>query len=123
MIRPALESGKTVLADRFLLANVVYQGHAGGLDVEELWPIGRTATGGLQPNLTVVLDMSPEAARSRLTRPLDRMELEGVEFQRRLREGFLSEAGRRPGQILLIDAARPVDVVQADIRRAIEERL
>ena len=122
VIRPALESGKTVLADRFLLANVVYQGHAGGLDVEELWRIGRTATGGLQPNLTVVLDMSPEAAL-RLTRPLDRMELEGVEFQRRLREGFLSEAGRRPGQILLIDAARPVDVVQADIRRAIEERL
>jgi dTMP kinase len=123
VIRPALEANKTVLADRFLLANVVYQGYAGGLDVEELWRIGRTATGGLQPNLTVVLDMSPEAARLRLTRPLDRMELEGVEFQRRLREGFLAEAGRRPGQIVMIDAARSADVVQADIRRALEERL
>jgi dTMP kinase len=123
LIRPALESGKTVLADRFLLANVVYQGHAGGLDVEELWRIGRTATGGLEPNLTIVLDMSPEAARSRLTRPLDRMELEGAEFQRRLREGFLAEAGRRPGRIVMVDAARPVDVVQADIRQALQERM
>ena len=123
VIRPALESGKTVLADRFLLANVVYQGHAGGLDVEELWRIGRTATGGLEPNLTIVLDMSPETARLRLTRPLDRMELEGAEFQRRLREGFLAEAGRRPGQIVMVDAARAVDVVQADIRQALQERM
>jgi dTMP kinase len=123
VIRPALEAGKTVLADRFLLANVVYQGHAGGLDVDELWRIGRTATGGVEPNLTVVLDMNPAAARARLTRALDRMELEGAEFQRRLREGFLAEAGRRPGQIVMVDAARPVDVVQADIRRAIQERL
>jgi dTMP kinase len=123
VIRPALAAGKTVLADRFLLANVVYQGHAGGLDVDELWRIGRTATAGIEPNLTIVLDMSPDAARARMTRPLDRMELEGAEFQRRLRQGFLAEAGRRPEQIVVIDAARDVSIVQADIQRAFETRL
>jgi len=123
VIRPALAAGKVVLSDRFLLANVVYQGYAGGLDVDELWRIGRTATGGLEPMLTIVLDMPPEAAAGRLTRPLDRMESQGEEFRRRLREGFLAEAGRRPEQIVVVDAARPIDVVQADVRRAIDERL
>ena len=123
VIRPALKAGKVVLSDRFLLANVVYQGYAGGLDVDELWRIGQTATGGLEPTLTIVLDLSPNEAARRLARPLDRMEQQGEEFNRRLRQGFLSEAGRRPEQILVVDAARPVDVVQADIRRAIEDRL
>ena len=123
VIRPALAVGKIVVADRFLLANVVYQGHAGGLDVSELWRIGRTATGGLEPALTIVLDMPPQAAAERLDRPLDRMEQQGDDFRDRLRQGFLSEAGRRPDQIVVIDAARPVAVVQADIRRAVEDRL
>ncbi|HVU87982.1 MAG TPA: dTMP kinase [Pirellulales bacterium] len=123
VIRPALEAGKMVLSDRYLLANVVYQGHAGGLDVEELWRIGRTATGGLEPNLTIVLDMSPQAAQARLARPLDRMELQGDEFRQRLRAGFLAESGRRPEQIMVVDAARAVEVVQAEIQQAINERL
>ena len=122
-IRPALAAGRCVLSDRFLLANVVYQGHAGGLDVEELWRIGHLATGGLEPALTVVLDMSPEAAQARMKRPLDRMELQGEQFTQRLRQGFLAEAGRRPERIIVIDAARAVDVVHADIRQAISERL
>jgi len=123
VIRPALDAGSIVLSDRFLLANVVYQGHAGGLDVEELWRVGRTATGGLEPNVTIVLDMPPEATAARLARPLDRMEQQGDDFRRRLRLGFLAEAGRRPEQIVVVDAARAIDVVQADIRRALEEHL
>lgn len=123
VIRPAIDAGKIVLSDRYLLANVVYQGYAGGLDVEELWRIGRTATGGLEPNLTIILDMPIDQAQARLQRPLDRMELEGDEFRRRLREGFLIEAGRRPERIVVIDASRPVEVVHSDIQRAIGERL
>ncbi|MBI2825900.1 MAG: dTMP kinase [Planctomycetia bacterium] len=120
IIRPALAAGKTVVSDRYLLANVVYQGHAGGLAVDELWRIGRAATGGLAPEVTVVLDMPPEAADTRLSRPLDRMERQGGEFRRRLRQGFLAEAARQPDRIVVVDAARPIDDVQADIRRAIE---
>jgi dTMP kinase len=123
VIRPALKAGKIVLSDRFLLANVVYQGYAGGLDVDELWRIGHTVTGGLEPTLTIVLDLPPDEAARRLARPLDRMEQQGDDFNKRVRQGFLSEAGRRPMQIVLVDAARPVDMVQADVRRAIEDRL
>jgi dTMP kinase len=118
VIRPALAAGKTVVSDRYLLANVVYQGYAGGLDVEAVWSIGGVATGGLMPDLTVVLDMPPQAAAERMQRELDRMERQGTEFQARVREGFLTEAARRPQEIVVIDAARPIDVVQADIQAA-----
>jgi dTMP kinase len=119
-IRPALERGETVVCDRFLLANVVYQGHAGGLDVAELWRIGQLATGGLEPDLTFVLDLAPEAAAKRIDRRLDRMESQGDEFRRRLRDGFRTEAARRPDKIKLIDADRAIDAVQSDIRGAVE---
>jgi len=121
VIRPALDAGKTVLADRYLLANVVYQGHAGGLDVDTLWEIGRVATGGLRPTLTVVLDMPPEAAARRLERSLDRMESQGDDFRERLRRGFLDEAARRADEIVVIDAARSIDTVQTDIRAAVKQ--
>jgi dTMP kinase len=123
IIRPALERGEAVVSDRFLLANVVYQGHAGGLDVEQLWQIGAIATGGLQPDLTFVLDLSPEAAARRMNRQLDRMESQGDDFRHRLREGFRLEAARRQDKILLIDADRPVEVVHSEIRQAAERLL
>ena len=88
MIRPALAEGKTVVSDRYLLANVVYQGHAGGLDVESIWEVGRVATGGLMPELTIVLDMPAEAAAKRLGSTLDRMERQGEAFHARVRAGL-----------------------------------
>lgn len=123
LIRPALAAGKTVVSDRYLLANVVYQGHAGGLDVPTLWEIGREATGGLMPDLTIVLDIAPEVAAERIDRPLDRMEQQGEAFRRRLRQGFLDEAARRPNQIVVVDASRSPDVVHADIRAAVQHVL
>src|SRR5690348_8369476 len=57
IIRPALDSGKIVIADRYLLANVVYQGHAGGLDPDEIWNVGRVATGSVEPDAILLLDM------------------------------------------------------------------
>jgi dTMP kinase len=121
-IRPALDRGETVVCDRFLLANVVYQGHAGGLDPDELWRVGEMATGGLEPDLTFALDLSPESAAKRLDRQLDRMESQGDEFRRRLRDGFRIEAARRADKIILLDADRPIDAVQAEIRRVVEDR-
>jgi len=86
VIRPALERGKTVLSDRFLLANVVYQGYGGGLDVDVLWEVGRIATGGLMPELTMC-SMCHGSGRRRMARPLDRMEQQGAAFHARVREG------------------------------------
>src|SRR3954452_18820318 len=65
VIRPALAAGHSVLSDRFLLANVVYQAHAGGLDPARLWEVGRFAAGGLEPDLTVVLDLPVEDSLAR----------------------------------------------------------
>jgi dTMP kinase len=119
LIAPALAAGKTVVSDRYLLANVVYQGHAGGLDVPSLWQVGNLATGGLEPDLTFVLDIDDARAAERLQRPLDRMERQGDAFRAALRAGYLAEAARRPERIIVIDASRSVEDVQNDIRRAI----
>ena len=123
IVRPALAAGKTVLSDRFLLANVVYQGYGGGLDVPTLWEVGRVATGGLMPDLTVVLDVPPDAAAARIDRPLDRMEQQGAAFHARVREGFLAEAARDPDRIVVIDASGSIENIQAEIRKYVSERL
>jgi dTMP kinase len=123
VIRPALASGHIVLSDRFLLANVVYQGHAGGLDVERLWEVGRFAAGGLEPDLTLVLDLPPEQAAQRRGRPADRIENRDVDYHARLRHGFLAEARRRPERIRVVDASPPVEVVQDAIRREVSSVL
>ena len=119
VIRPALEHGKTVLCDRYLLANVVYQGYGGGLDVETLWEVGRVATGGLMPDLTIVLDVPADVAAARITRPLDRMEKQGAVFHARVREGFLTEAARASDKIVVISAVGSIDEVQAEIRKTV----
>ncbi len=123
VIAPALAKGLVVVSDRYLLANVVYQGHAGGLPVEELWQIGRVATGGLEPRITFVLDVSPEVAQSRMQRELDRMEQQGDDFRTRLREGFLAEARRRPDRVVIVDAGRSIDEVHREIVQYAEAAL
>jgi len=121
VIRPALEQGKTVVSDRYLLANVAYQGYGGGLDVATLWEVGRVATGGLMPDLTIVLDVPAEVAAARLARPLDRMEQQGAAFHARVREGFLAEAARQPERIVVVSAVGSVEQVQAEIRRIVRQ--
>src|SRR5262249_7263385 len=85
VIRPALEGGRIVIADRFILANVVYQGHAGGIDPERLWTIGAFATGGLEPDLTLVLDLPLELAAPRRKAAADRVESRDEHYHRRVR--------------------------------------
>jgi dTMP kinase len=123
VIRPALAAGKTVVSDRFLLANVVYQGHAGGLNPQSLWRVGDVATGCLSPDLTFLLDMPAEAAAARIGRALDRMEAQGLDYLRRVREGFLTEAAQRPERIVVINAARDAAVVHADVQVVAERML
>ena len=114
-IRPALDAGMDVVSDRFLLANVVYQGHAGGLDPDELWRVGRFATGGLEPDLTFVLDLPAAAAGSRRGQPADRIERRDSDYHARVRAGFLAEAGRHADRIRVIDASGPVAEVQQSL--------
>ncbi len=123
VIRPALEAGRSVLADRYLLANVVYQGHAGGLDPDQLWEIGQLATGGLLPDLTIVLDLPVELALSRLSGPGDRMESRDAAFHSRVREGFLAEARRHPDTIQVVDANQTIPELHEQIRQVLAHRV
>ena len=122
VVRPALDRGDWVVSDRYLLANVVYQGHAGGLDPEVIRRVGTVATGGVMPDLVLVLDVDLETAAARLARPLDKLENRGDEYRRRLREGFLAEAARAGGTIAAVDAGGDVSQVAARIRAAVTAR-
>jgi dTMP kinase len=115
VIRPARAAGHAVVADRFLLANVVYQGYAGGLDPDQVWEIGRVATSGLEPDLTVVLDLPVELAQTRRQGPADRMESRELVYHVRVREGFLTEARRRPERVCVVDAQASVEMVHERI--------
>ena len=111
VIRPALARGEVVLSDRFVLANVVYQGHAGGLDPADLWAVGGFSSGGLMPRLTLVFDLPVDAAATRRGRATDRLEARSREYHERVRAGFLLEAARRPDRVTVLDAGPPADVV------------
>jgi len=115
VIRPALKAGQVVVSDRFLLSNIVYQGHAGGIPTDELWQLGHFAVGNVMPDVIFLLDMDPAVAAKRLTRSLDRLEQRGLEYQQRLREGFLAEAARAPEKIVVIDASQSIEAVHQAI--------
>lgn len=123
IVRPALADGKTVLCDRYLLATIVYQGHAGDLDPEELWTVNRIATSNLMPDITFILDLPVKAAMKRLGDDLDRMESRGTEYFERVRKGFLHEASQlqQSQQVQVIDADRGPDEIQAEIQTAMRQ--
>ena len=123
VIRPALAAGKVVISDRYLLANVVYQGHAGGLSADEVWRVGEVTVAGVMPRLVFLLDMPAERAASRIQRAPDRMEAQGLAYLEQVRQGFLMEARRRPESIIVIDADRPPEAIHADVLRLAEPLL
>lgn len=114
-VRPALERGAVVLQDRYVDSSIVYQGGARGLG-EEVERISRWATEGLLPDLTIVLDMEP--SQGRLDRELDRVERETAEYAALIRQAFRDLAARAPERYAVIDAARTVEEVAADVAAA-----
>ena len=123
VIQPALAANKTVISDRFLLANVVYQGAAGGLDVDAIWQVGKVATGGLTPDLTIVLDVDAQLAMSRLQGGLDRLESRGLEYMHKVRAGFQMQSRRLGAAAVVVDAAQSIDNIHQLIVAAVESRL
>jgi dTMP kinase len=123
VIRPALTAGSAVVTDRFLVSNIVYQGHAGGLDPEELWRLCLFATDGLQPDLSIVLDLPVERAATRRKPEADRIEGRGAAHQEAVRQGFLAEALAHPEQIRVVNAGRSVKATHGDVVREVERVL
>mgnify|MGYP001569696769 CR=1 FL=1 len=104
LIRPALEEGKVVLCDRFTHSTMVYQGYGRGLDFTAINMVNNMATGNLNPDLIILLDISPEQGLARKQSLKDRFELEDLSFHRRVREGYLKMAAAEPDRWLVIDA-------------------
>jgi len=103
-IRPALDQGRMVLADRFISSTLAYQGTAGGLEAQEILDVGRVATDGIEPDLVVIFDVDEETRRSRMGAEQDRIERKDSAFHARVREGYLAQARRDPSRHLVIDA-------------------
>ncbi len=122
VVEPAVTRGEWVVSDRYLLSNIVYQGHAGGLDPDTIRDVGRVATAGWMPDLVLLLDVDLATSSRRLDRPLDKLEQRGDAFRERLRRGYLAEAARDPERIAVIDATGTIDEVASLIRSAVARR-
>ncbi len=123
VIKPALQAGKLVLCDRFADSTMVYQGFVRGILPEKVAELCDFAAEGITPELTIMLDAAPEALLQRRTvRGVnDRFEQEGLDFQKKVRDGFLMLASREPARIKRVNALQNVEAVQADIRKLLHE--
>ncbi|HTX03638.1 MAG TPA: dTMP kinase [Candidatus Acidoferrales bacterium] len=127
VIRPALRAGRTVLCDRFFDSTIAYQGYGRGMDVEELLQVCLTATSGLTPDLTFILDLPPEVSLKRVAdraagggHAVDRMERESLDFHRAVRDGYLDMARRWSRRFVVINVEQPIDASVHTILAAID---
>lgn len=121
VLRPALRAGDLVVCDRYQDSSIAYQGAGRALDPTDVAGLSRWASGGLVPDLTVLLDVDPTVGLARVGRrgPADRLESESLEFHRRVRAGFLALAAADPGRYLVLEAVAPPE----DLLAAVTDRL
>ena len=124
VIRPALDKGEIVVCDRYVYSTLAYQGYGRGLDVGMIRHLNEISTGGLVPELVVLLDLAPEVGLSRKAGvPLDRFERERADFHRRVRKGFLELAREEPERWLVPDSSEPVRSIADSVWRRVEQML
>ncbi|WP_370636517.1 dTMP kinase [Cohnella sp. CFH 77786] len=124
---PALERGAAVICDRFVDSSLAYQGHARGLGIESVWNINRFATESRMPDLTLFLDLDPEIGLARLESggrsKVDRLDLESLEFHRKVREGYRIVAGMFPERFVTLDASASPEELAEEAWRYLSKRL
>jgi len=123
IIKPLLESGCTVLLDRFADSSTAYQGYGRGVDLDFILRTNGIATGGISPDLTILFDIDPETALTRPGNFDDRIEKQGLDFFRRVRSGFLTLAKSEPGRFKVVDASRNIETIAREVYRCIDELL
>lgn len=124
VIAPALAAGAVVISDRYADATVAYQGYGQGMDVQTIREMNLLATGGVLPDLTLVLDLDPVAGMRRIRgRALDTFEKMDTAFHRRVREGYLEIARADKSRVVVLDADRDPDALHADVVRAVDDLL
>ena len=123
VIAPALKRGAVVVTDRFADSSIAYQGRGRNQPVTDVAALNQWATSGLQPDLTILLDLPPQAGLGRRAPSADRLEAEPADFHQRVRDGFLAQAKEEPGRYLVLDATRPQDQISREIRDRIRGML
>ena len=121
VIGPALDAGQVVICARFVDSTLAYQGYGAGVSLADLRALAEIATGGLQPDLTVLLDVAPEVGLRRKAEA-DRTRFEAtfdLDFHRRVRAGFLELAAAEPDRFVVVDSSRQIDVVFADVLKLV----
>lgn len=122
-IRPALARGDLVICDRFMDSTRVYQGLAGGCDMELIEALERKIVGETRPDLTLILDVDPELGLQRAKKRADgedRFEKKGLAFHRKLREGFISIAAQDPQRCRIVDSSGSYEAVAQEILRVVQ---
>lgn len=126
-VEPALAQGITVLCDRFIDSSLVYQGHARGLGMDEVLAINLFATGGRFPDITFYMDVEPEVGLARIAagqgREVNRLDLEGIDFHRKVREGYHMLLKMYPERIRTVDASGTREEVAARMKRQLAAAL
>ena len=121
VIRPALARGAVVVSDRYADATLAYQGFGGGIELETIRDLNALATGGVMPDLTILLDLDPAEGIRRISdRPLDAFEKMDMGFHRRVREGYLEIAHAEKNRVVVLSATQPKDGLHAAVVRAVE---
>ena len=126
LILPALAEGKVVICERFSDATFAYQGYARGLDPSDLERVNKMSTGGLEPDLTLLLDLKAEDGLSRKRSDdyiPDRLESESIKFHNKVRKGYLAIARRFPQRVKVIDAEGTIAEVHHRVRKCVDQWL
>lgn len=123
VVRPALEAGTIVVADRYFDSSVAYQGVGRGLGAEWIERLNLWGAGDLKPDLTILLDLDVSKLPERITRDLDRLERAGEEFHQVTRQAFLDRAAAEPNRFVIIDAAPAVEEIAAQVRVVVAQKL
>ncbi len=122
-IRPNLMAGKIVLCDRYIDSSVAYQGFARGLNIEQIKSLNNIATNNLTPDITFLFDIETQTAMQRVGNNKDRMEKEGIEFHKKLCEGYRILAKENPDRFVIIDANKSVEEVKKQTLTELKKHL
>lgn len=123
LVMPAINEGKIVLCDRHTDSLVAYQGYGRGNDIDEIIYLNNIATHSIHPDLTYVFDVATEVAQQRVGAEKDRMESAGIEFHKKVRQGYLKIAAQEPDRVKVVNANNSIDTVFEDVLKIIKEYL
>lgn len=123
IVKPAVENGVIVLCDRHTDSTIAYQGYGRGLDIEELNKLNNLATGGMKPDLTLLFDVDSETSMKRVGSNKDRMESAGIEFQKKVRAGYLELAKNDPARIKVFNSSKSIEQLHQEVLNIIQSIL